>query len=78
MIEQQQQRKPYFKQIPPDPELSKLKKDSWAYGRRQRQLRCCMCANVATKMLVYQLEGCKRLERYCDGCALSCNVTNIS
>ena len=70
MIEQQQQRKPYFKPIPPDPELEKLNKNSWAYRRRQKQLRCCICAETATKMLVQELEGYKRIEKYCETCAL--------
>ena len=68
MIEQQQQKKPYFKAIPPDPELSKLKQGSWAWRRRQGQLRCCMCAKVAVKMLITQMEGCKRIERFCEEC----------
>ena len=69
MIEQQQQKKPYFKEIPPDPELSKLREGSWAWWLRQAQIRCCMCANVGTRLLVRELDGYKRVEKYGDGCA---------
>ena len=30
-----------------------------------------LCANKATQMLVRQLEGCKKVERYCESCAQS-------
>jgi len=68
-------RKSYFKPIPPDKELDKLDKNSVTYSRRQRRRRCCMCANTATQMLALELEGCKKIERYCDSCASALNQT---
>ena len=70
MIGQQQQRRPYFKAIPPDAELQKLKKDSWAYRHRQKTRRCCICSETATMLLVQELEGYKRIEKYCETCGL--------
>ena len=71
MIEQQTGiRKSYFKPIFPDPKLEKLDKNSINYKRRQKTRRCCICAETATKMLVHELEGCKRIERYCENCAV--------
>ena len=29
---------------------------------------CCICAEIPDFEVIYQLEGCTRLERYCEGC----------
>jgi hypothetical protein len=58
-----------LKPIPPDPEMEKMDKKSMAYRYKQRRLACILCVNTATQMLVYELEGCTKIERYCDGCA---------
>ena len=69
MIEQQQQRKSYFKPIPRDQDLDSMDKNSMKYRRRLRLRACMLCTNLATQMLVRELEGCKKVERYCDACA---------
>ena len=74
-----EQRKSYFKPIPPDPELEKLNPNTMYYRKKQNnRLRCSMCPATATKILVRQLEGCKKIERYCDSCALKAQSINQS
>ena len=74
MIEQIS-RKSYFKPIPPNKELEAMDKNTVYYRRKQNRLRCLLCANTATKMLVQELEGYKRVERYCDLCTLKVQIT---
>jgi len=77
MIEQEQQtggtKKSYFKPIPVDTELEKMNRNTLKYRHKLRQRACCQCTNLATQMLIisepYQLEGCKKIEKYCDSCA---------
>ena len=57
MIEQQQDRKSYFKPIERDKDLDRLDKNSMKYRRTCKRRACILCANIATKMLIYQLEG---------------------
>lgn len=60
--------KGYVIPISPDPDLEKLNKKSMAYRKRLRKLACILCANIATQILIYELDGCTKLERYCDSC----------
>ena len=36
---------------------------------KQEIFNCCHCAKEATQMAVFQGEGHKQIERFCDGCA---------
>ena len=64
MIEQQIGTKPYFKPIPRDDEFESLDKKSWRWRRAQQRKQCCLCQNTAIQWLVFELEGCKKVERY--------------
>ena len=39
-----------------------MDKNSMKYRKRLKIRACCLCANLATQMLVYQLEGCKKVD----------------
>lgn len=54
--------------IPPDPDLEKMDKNTLTYRTRQRKGACILCFNTASRMLIYELEGCIKIERYCDVC----------
>ena len=30
--------------------------------------RCCVCGNMPTQEVIYQLQDAKRIEKYCDSC----------
>ena len=30
---------------------------------------CCICGGIPTQLATYPMEGCSRIERYCDSCA---------
>jgi len=59
----------HLKPIPPDPVMEKMDKKSMAYRYKLKRLQCITCFNTATQWLVYELEGCTKIERYCDACA---------
>jgi hypothetical protein len=54
--------------IPADPELEKMDKNTLTYRYKKRKAACILCFNTATRMLIYELEGCTKIERYCDVC----------
>ncbi len=68
--------KAYLKPIPPDPDLEKMDKNTLTYRYKQRKGACILCFNTATRMLIYELEGCTKIERYCGVCISK--VTNQS
>ena len=61
--------------IPPDPELEKMDKKTQTYRYKMRKAACILCFNKATKMLIYELEGCSKIERYCDVCIAKVTTT---
>ncbi len=61
--------------IPPDPGLEKMNKNTLTYRYKQRKGACILCFNTATRMLIYELEGCTKIERYCDVCILKVTTT---
>ena len=66
-------KKVYTKHIPPEPTKGKLDKKSSEYKNKQRRLACIICFEVATQMLCYLMDGCVKIERYCDACASKIN-----
>jgi hypothetical protein len=61
--------------IPPDPELDKMDKKTLTYRYKKRKAACILCSNTATRMLIYELEGCTKIERYCDLCISKVTTT---
>jgi hypothetical protein len=59
----------YLKPIPRDEWFEGLNKKSMEYRYQQRRRMCITCLNPATQMMCYQMDGCMKIERYCDECA---------
>jgi hypothetical protein len=64
--------------IPPNPELENMNKNSMTYRYKMRKGACILCFNTATRMLIYELEGCTKIERYCDVCILKVTSQSTS
>jgi hypothetical protein len=64
--------KPTIEQISPEVKevykKTKAKGLAWAYAGDKIK-RCCICDDIATKIVRYPIQGATRIERYCDRCA---------
>jgi hypothetical protein len=59
----------YLKPIPRDEKFERLDKKSMQYRYEERKRMCILCLNQATQIMHYQMDGCTKIERYCDTCA---------
>ena len=57
-----------LKPIPSDPEMEKMDKNTAAYKYKLKRLQCITCAEQATQMMCYDVDGAVLVERYCDAC----------
>lgn len=50
--------------------LSSNKFSSDAKRRKQKNLtgECCMCPAIPNKLVTYDMDGAKKIEKYCDKC----------
>lgn len=50
--------------------LSSNKFSSDAKRSKQKHLtgECCMCPAIPNKLVIYDMDGAKKIERYCDKC----------
>jgi hypothetical protein len=57
------------KPIPRDENFERMDKNSMTYRNQQHKRMCILCLNQATQILSFQMDGCTKVERYCDSCA---------